>query len=96
MNLYCLRSERIKERYKRMYKGMFYQRFILGLWVLAEGLIYDKFDKKLHSVATVERQYIKYYVSVDSGTQNPTTFGLWGLFNGVWYKVKEYHYDGRR
>jgi len=89
-------SERIKERYKRMYKGVFYQRFILGLWVLAEGIIYDMFDKKLHSVETIPRNYTKYYVSVDYGTQNPTTFGLWGFCDGVWYKVKEYHYDGRK
>lgn len=89
-------SLRIKERYKRMYKGVFYKRFILGLWVLAEGVIYDMFDKDLHVVKTVQRNYEKYYVSVDYGTQNPTTFGLWGFFDSVWYKVKEYHYDGRK
>ncbi|WP_042472833.1 PBSX family phage terminase large subunit [Bacillus ndiopicus] len=89
-------SERIKNRYKRMYKGVFYQRFILGLWVLAEGIIYDMFDKALHEVKTEPRNYTKYYVSIDYGTQNPTTFGLWGFCNGVWYKVKEYHHDGRK
>ncbi len=89
-------SQRIKDRYKRMYKGVFYQRFILGLWVLAEGIIYDMFDEKVHSVKTIPRNYTKYYVSVDYGTQNPTTFGLWGLCDEVWYKVKEYHYDGRK
>lgn len=89
-------SESIKERYKRMYVGVFYKRYILGLWVLAEGIIYDMFDTEKHIVKTVERAYTKYYVSVDYGTQNPTTFGLWGFFDGVWYKVKEYHYDGRK
>ncbi|WP_016993192.1 PBSX family phage terminase large subunit [Lysinibacillus boronitolerans] len=89
-------SQRIKDRYKRMYKGVFYQRFILGLWVLAEGIIYDMFDEAVHSVKTEQRKYSKYYVSVDYGTQNPTTFGLWGFFDGIWYKVKEYHYDGRK
>lgn len=89
-------SEKVKERYKRMYSGVFYKRFILGLWVLAEGIIYDMFDKEKHVVKTVDRPYTKYYVSVDYGTQNPTTFGLWGFSDGVWYKVKEYHYDGRK
>lgn len=84
------------ERYKRMYKGIFYQRFILGLWVLAEGVIYDMFNKDKHVVPTLERKYLKYYVSIDYGTQNPTTFGLWGLCDGIWYKVREYHYDGRQ
>ena len=89
-------SHRIKERYKRMYTGVFYQRFILGLWVLAEGIIYDMFNQEKHVVETIERDYSKYYVSIDYGTQNPTTFGLWGFFDGVWYKTKEYHYDGRK
>jgi PBSX family phage terminase large subunit len=91
-------SERVKERYRRMYSGVFFKRYILGLWVMAEGLIYDMFDPEVggkHVVPTVDRPYRQYYVSVDYGTQNPTTFGLWGLHDGVWYKVKEYHYDGR-
>ncbi|GIN37809.1 PBSX family phage terminase large subunit [Heyndrickxia oleronia] len=89
-------TEKTKERYKRMYKGIFYQRFILGLWVLAEGIIYDMFDKDKHVVKTIERKYTKHYVSIDYGTKNPTTFGLWGFCDGIWYKVKEYHYDGRQ
>lgn len=54
------------------------------------------FDKDKHVVKTIERKYTKHYISIDYGTQNPTTFGLWGLCDGVWYKVKEYHYDGRQ
>ncbi|PFR93572.1 PBSX family phage terminase large subunit [Priestia megaterium] len=89
-------SEAIKKRYYNMYSGVFYKRYILGLWVLAEGVVYDMFDKDKHTVKPLERAYTQYYVSCDYGTQNPTTFGLWGLFAGVWYKVKEYHYDGRK
>ena len=88
-------SERVKERYRRLYTGIFYQRFILGLWVLAEGVIYDMFDEKKHMVPTVDRTYSRYYVSIDYGTQNPTAFGLWGLNKKTWYKVKEYHHSGR-
>ena len=88
-------SETVKERYKRLYSGIFYKRFILGLWVLAEGVIYDMFDKDQHTVKTINRPYTMYYVSVDHGTQNPTTFGLWGLHKKTWYKVKEYHHSGR-
>ncbi|MDQ0176717.1 PBSX family phage terminase large subunit [Bacillus chungangensis] len=88
-------AEETKRRYRRMYNGIFYQRFILGLWVLAEGVIYDMFDQEKHVVPTIERPYKAYYVSIDYGTQNPTTFGLWGLHKGIWYKVKEYHYSGR-
>lgn len=89
-------SEKVKQRYYRMYSGVFFQRFILGLWMLAEGIVYDMFNKEKHVVKTVEREYEKYYVSCDYGTQNPMTYGLWGLCEGIWYKTKEYHYDGRK
>lgn len=89
-------SEEIKQRYQKMYSGLFYQRFILGLWVMAEGIIYDLFSKEDHVVKTEPRRYTEYYVACDYGVQNPLTFGLWGKFDGVWYKVKEFHYDGRK
>jgi PBSX family phage terminase large subunit len=88
-------TEKIKERYRRMYSGVFFKRFILGLWVMAEGIIYDMFSEEKHKVRTVDRPYSEYYISCDYGTQNPMTFGLWGLYEDVWYKVKEYHYSGR-
>lgn len=88
-------SPKVRERYERMFSGVFYQRYILGLWVLAEGIIYDMFNKVKHTVESILRNYEKYHVSVDYGTNNPMTFGLWGLHKDVWYKVKEYHYDGR-
>jgi len=100
-------SERVKERYRRMYSGVFYRRYILGLWVLAEGIIYDMFDPDKHVRPTIDRPYSQYYVSIDYGTQNPMTFGLWGFiplptkanpheFESAWYKIREYHYDGRQ
>jgi len=38
----------------------------------------------------------KWYVSCDYGTVNPTSMGLWGLQNGVWYRVKEFYHDSRQ
>lgn len=38
-------SERVKDRYRRMFTGVFYQRNILGLWVTAEGKIYTSFGE---------------------------------------------------
>ncbi|WIF95034.1 PBSX family phage terminase large subunit [Caminicella sporogenes] len=89
-------SEKVKERYRRMYSGVFFKRYILGLWVVAEGLIYDMFSEEKHVKPTIEREYLKYYISIDYGTYNVTAFGLWGLCtDGKWYKIKEYYYDGR-
>lgn len=89
-------SDKIKERYRRMYSGVFFKRYILGLWVIAQGIIYDMFDEEKHVVETKARDYIEYYVSCDYGTFNALSFGLWGKYNGVWYKHKEFYYDGRK
>ncbi len=88
-------SERVKERYRRMFSGVFFKRYILGLWVMAEGLIFDMFDEVEHKIATIKRKCTEYYVSIDYGTQNPTTFGLWGKHKDKWIKVKEYYHSGR-
>ena len=41
-------SEEIKTRYRSMYIGVFFKRYIMGLWAAAEGVIYDMFDEKKH------------------------------------------------
>lgn len=82
------------ERTKAMYSGVFYDRYIRGLWVIAEGIIYPMFGKDT-IVPTVERKYTRYVISMDYGIQNPTAMGLWGFYNGVWYQVEEYYHSGR-
>lgn len=88
-------SDKTKERYKRQYSGVFYLRFILGLWVMSEGIIYDNFDQETMVTDTQDKNCSKYYVSIDYGTQNPTVFLLWGLYNDVWYCLKEFYHSGR-
>lgn len=90
-------SDSIKARYQAMYSGVFYKRYILGLWAMAEGIIYDMFDSGKHTIKELENLYHSgSYVSIDYGTQNATVFLLWskGLDN-KWYCVKEYYYSGR-
>lgn len=90
-------SERIKERYRSLYSGVFYKRYILGLWVVAEGIIYDMFSEKCHIVESLKGLvFDKYYVSCDYGTQNATVFLLWGKErSGKWICMREYYYSGR-
>lgn len=90
-------SEKIKERYRNMYSGVFYKRYILGLWVVAEGIIYDMFDSTRHVVHSLNDIIkAKYYVSCDYGTQNATVFLLWCKDKkGKWICCKEYYYSGR-
>lgn len=90
-------SEKIKERYRSMYSGVFYQRYILGLWVVAEGVIYDMFSTVKHIVEELKDLITDtYYVSIDYGTQNATVFLLWCKNkSGKWICIKEYYYSGR-
>lgn len=90
-------SEKIKERYRNMYSGMFYKRYILGLWAMAEGIIYDMFDETKHVVHDLSNLIRdKYYVSCDYGTQNATVFLLWCKDKGGrWICCREYYYSGR-
>ena len=87
--------ESFKENLKREYAGtVFYDRYILGKWVLAEGVIYPMFGP--HCIAeTKPREYTEYIVSMDYGIQNPTAILLWGKCDGVWYQIREYYHSGR-
>ena len=87
---------KIRARYEGMYSGVFYDRYIRGLWVVAEGLIYTMFNKDFHVVPAEPRPYDSYYISVDYGTANPTSMGLWGRADGKWYRMREYYYDSRK
>lgn len=87
-------SEKQIAQTKEKYTGVFYDRYILGLWVLAEGLIYPMFNDSCIS-ETAPRDYSEYIVSMDYGIQNPTAMILWGKYDGVWYAVKEFYHSGR-
>lgn len=90
-------SEKVKERYRRMFTGVFYKRYILGMWVIAEGIIYDMFVEKIHVVDCSKMKFSQFYVSCDYGTYNALSFGLWGYnpVDGIWYKYKNYYYSGK-
>lgn len=81
------------ENIKREYTGVFYDRFILGKWVQAEGLIYPMWEDALEHPPTHKAE--KYALSIDYGTQNAFAAILWGKYEDVWYAMKEYYYSGR-
>lgn len=89
-------SKEMLERYEKMFSGVFYDRYIRGLWVVAEGLIYTMFNKDFHVVPATPRPYDRYYISVDYGTANPCSMGLWGQANGAWYRMREYYFNSRK
>lgn len=86
-------SPAIRARYEALYSGVFYQRYILGEWCVAEGLVYE-FDKNMHTTDHIP-EYGRHYISVDYGTLNPFSAGLWCLSDGKATRVREYYYSGR-
>ena len=87
-------TEEIRQRYQRLYTGVFYRRFILGQWAQAEGRVYDFFEPEMVKPVP-EGSFTQWYVSCDYGTVNPTSMGLWGKCGGVWYRVKEFYFNSR-
>ena len=88
-------SPAVLARYRRLYSGPFYQRYVLGRWVAAKGLVYPMFDPQKHLRAEIP-PCSRYAVSCDYGTVNPASFGLWGESDSVWYRIREYYHDSRR
>jgi PBSX family phage terminase large subunit len=83
---------------KAEYTGLWRKRFIDGLWVLAEGAIYDMFDEALHTFVEQPLVPDEYIVGVDYGTTNPCVFVLIGIslrnpMRAVAWAEREYYYD---
>lgn len=88
-------SESIKKRFESMYSGVFHDRYIKGLWVAAEGLIYSIYNEAIEKTYTGE--FSDYRLSIDYGTQNPFVCLKWKKdMLGIWHVVDEYYYSGRK
>lgn len=78
---------------------VYYDRYILGEWALAEGLIYPMYkDALVDGLPTYNGEIIPYSdmdVSIDYGTMNPFAAMLWTKRDGIWYGEREYYYSGR-
>ncbi len=85
-------SESTLARYEGMYSGVFYQRYILGQWVLAEGLVYDFGEDNITDEVP---EHGEYYMSIDYGIQNPFACGLWCVVGDNATRIAEYYYCGR-
>ena len=85
-------SEKTLARYEAMYTGVFYRRYIMGEWCLAEGLVYDFSEANITDEVP---EFADYYISIDYGTLNPFSCGLWAVNGNKAVRIKEYYYDGR-
>ena len=88
-------SRDVIEELKKEYAGtVYYDRYILGKWALAEGLIYPMYQNALVD-AMPDIPASEYVVSIDYGTMNAFAAILWGKRGSVWYAEREYYYSGR-
>lgn len=89
-------SEKVKARYKSLYTGIFYKRFILGLWVMADGVVYPMFDNDLNCIE-YNKPWTRTMVAIDFGIQNATTFGYYGYYapEKHYHLIESYYHSGR-
>jgi len=88
-------SPQVVQRYKSLYSGAFYRRFVEGRWVASAGAVYPFMHSEDAFCEVPEGEAERYIISCDYGTVNPSSFGLWGLYDEVWYRINEYYYDSR-
>lgn len=82
------------ENLKKEYAGtVFYDRYILGKWTLAEGLVYPMFGDSC--IVQDIPDTGDYYISIDYGTHNPFSAGLWCVTKTEAVRIGEYYYCGR-
>lgn len=90
-------GEEIIARYKSMYFGVFYKRYILGLWAIAEGVIYDMFsDENIYETEDRNKDiYYRRYIGIDYGTSNPMVYlEIFDDGDTLWVE-REYYYDSK-
>lgn len=85
-------SQKMLDRYKSLYSGVFYRRYILGEWCVAEGLVYDFGEANITDEVPRGGEY---YISIDYGTLNPFSAGLWCVLGDKAVRIKEYYWSGR-
>lgn len=89
-----------KNQIRAAYKGMWYKRMILGLWVTADGAIYDMWRDEMKctdkDLPYDYKSICRRYVAIDYGTTNPTVFlDIYDDGTTIWV-VKEYYYDSKK
>ena len=89
-------SKKMIARYESLYSGAFYERFVKGRWVAVTGAVYPFMDKDESFPVVPNVEFEEYAVSCDYGTVNPASFGLWGRYENVWYRIEEYYFNSRK
>ena len=96
-------DESYKQRIRDSLSGLFYKRNYLGLWCLAEGAIFDFFDKKIHVVKKPPAPAEYWVAGIDYGVSNAFACVLLGVSTGMYTQTgkrlwveKEYYWDCKK
>lgn len=94
-------SQSIRDRYARMYSGIFYKRYVLGQWVISDGAIYDMFDEAKNVYGDDKRPIDLEWtgqrtITIDYGTTNPMRFLDIYDYDGTLYVDREYSWESRK
>lgn len=90
-------SEDYKSALKKEYTGMWYARYILGEWAVAEGLVFDSFDQN-NIVQDIPHQAQYKIAAIDFGMTNPTAAVLLECSPSQWpqiYVSDTYYFDSK-
>lgn len=89
-------DESVVRSLENEYRGtVFFDRYILGKWVIAEGLVYPTFNDACIAEPPEDEEPFETYISMDYGIQNPTAMLVWKRYGSTWYAVDEYRHSGR-
>lgn len=93
-------TDEYKDQLKSQFSGVFYRRFIKGEWCVAEGLIYDSFQREKHvqhfDYAYLQKHAIRFFIGCDQGTSTTTSWSMFVELNDKpmhIHKISEYYYD---
>lgn len=89
-------SPAVKKRYESLYTGVFRERYIEGKWCAAEGIIYDCWKDEYIIDGFSAPEWCQWYISMDYGTVNPCSMGLWCITDDTAVRIAEYYYDSRK
>jgi len=76
---------------KKEYTGLWYERYIEGKWVLADGTIYSNFNKNIHCIDKIpDGKWQSLYIGCDYGQTHPTAFLKAVKIGDTYYITDEY------
>ncbi len=96
-------DENYKRRIRESLSGLFYKRNYLGLWCLAEGAIFDFFDRNIHVLRRPPCPAEYWIAAIDVGHVHPFVCLLIGVSSGKYTQTgkrlwveKEYFWDSKQ